>query len=44
MPHINVLNKLDLMKEFGSAPMSLIYYLEGNNLTYMLDLGLKEKV
>lgn len=42
LPHVNVrqynfklvkvMNKLDLLKEFGSPPMSLLYYLEASEL------------
>lgn len=42
LPYISVLSKLDLVKTYGTMPMSLEYYLEADNLKYILDLG-KEK-
>jgi hypothetical protein len=36
------MNKLDLLKQFGSPPMSLQFYLEASELPYIFDIGLKE--
>ncbi|CAD8097120.1 unnamed protein product [Paramecium sonneborni] len=38
LPYLAVLNKLDLIKQYGEMPLSLQYYLEGENLKYMLEV------
>ncbi|CAK87940.1 unnamed protein product (macronuclear) [Paramecium tetraurelia] len=38
LPYLAVLNKLDLVKQYGEMPLSLQYYLEGENLKYMLEV------
>ena len=40
---ISALNKLDLVKQYGEMPMSLEYYLDGENLAYMINFGKKCK-
>ncbi|VVT44276.1 uncharacterized protein SAPINGB_P000362 [Magnusiomyces paraingens] len=35
LPHINVLSKIDLLKNYGELPMSLDYYTEVQDLSYI---------
>ena len=36
-PHINVLSKIDMLKQYGELPFGLDYYLDVMDLTYLLD-------
>ncbi|ANB15013.1 Gpn2p [Sugiyamaella lignohabitans] len=42
LPHINVLSKIDLIKNYGELPFNLDYYTEVQDLSYMFPLVEKE--
>lgn len=42
LPHVNVISKIDMLKSYGSLPMSLEYYTEVQDLKYLTPLLEKE--
>lgn len=42
LPHVNVISKIDMLKSYGSLPMSLDYYTEVQDLQYLTPLLEKE--
>lgn len=42
LPHVNVISKIDMLKSYGTLPMSLDYYTEVQDLKYLNPLLEKE--
>lgn len=42
LPHVNVLSKIDLLKQYGALPFNLDFYTEVQDLTYMFPYIEKE--